>query len=280
MADKIVLITGGGRGIGLATAQRFVQSGWIAIIAEIDPNTGQEAVNALQLQGGRAAGFAVDVGKPAELEQLVATIVARYGGIHALVNNAFTPVLNDPNETSLEEWQRCIDVNLRAAWLGSRLVYPAMQQQGGGAILNVISTHAWETQPHFFPYNVAKGGLMALTSSLAVEYGKERIRVNAVAPGWIESVRTPDYFKTFTDADEARQRILSTVPLERMGRAAEVANAIYFLCSDEASYISGATLVVDGGRSVFEVNLSDLKKPVDRPYWAAHTYQRGEDENS
>jgi NAD(P)-dependent dehydrogenase (short-subunit alcohol dehydrogenase family) len=270
----VVLITGAGRGIGFATAQSFAAQGWAVAIAEIDPATCHAAAETLSAAGAQVSAHVVDVGNADEVAALVAATVERHGALHAVVNNAFTPVLDDPDAVSLEDWQRCVDVNLRAAWLCSVQAHPIMKRQGGGAIVNVISVHAWMTQPHFFPYNVAKGGLLALTKSLAVEYGRDDIHVNAVAPGWIESVRTPAFFDFFTDLAEAKRRVFSTIPLKRMGKPEEIGSAIHFLCSEGARYISGTTLVIDGGHSVLEVDLSDLKKPTDQLYWQATTFRR------
>ncbi len=271
---KVVLITGAGRGIGFATAQSFARAGWIVAIAEIDPQTCHEAAATLRLEGARALDLVVDVGQPQEIERAVTMVLQETGAIHALVNNAFTPTLDKINNTTLQDWQLGMDVNLRAAWLCCQAVHPVMKAQGNGAIVNVISLHAWMTQPSFFPYNVAKGGLLALTKALAVEYAKDGIRTNAVAPGWIESVRTPYFFDSFTNPDEARRRVLTAIPQGRMGKPDEAASVIHFLCSAAASYVNGATLVVDGGREALELDLTDLKRPAATPYWQATTYHK------
>lgn len=271
---KVVFITGAGRGIGLAIAHRFVRNGWAVAIAEINPETGREAMAALTAAGGEVASYDVDIGQPQELAGAVERTVERFGGVHALVNNAFYPVRRDPFSISLDEWQRVMEVNLRAAWLASLYVHPTMKAQGWGAIVNIISTQAWCTQPSMFPYNVAKGGLLAMTKCLAVEFSRDRIRVNAVAPGWIESARTQPFFDGLTDPQEGWRRATSRIPLGRLGKPEEVADAVSFLCSDEASYITGTTLIVDGGRSALELDLSDLKREGGPSYWDSTHYRR------
>jgi NAD(P)-dependent dehydrogenase (short-subunit alcohol dehydrogenase family) len=175
------------------------------------------------------------------------------------VCNAGKPFQQTSLTATEDDWDRCLDLNLRSAWYCAREAHPLLMAADGGSIVNIASTQGYRSNRTSFPYASAKGGLLALTRNLAVEYGPDRIRVNAVVPGQIESVRTDDHFASFRDPAEARRRVLSTFPLGRLGKPEDIAKATLFLASDDAEWITGTWLVVDGGRDAALIDLSDLK---------------------
>ena len=197
------------------------------------------------------AAFApTDVADRKAVEAAVAHAEERLGRVSVLVNNAGINVFHKPLETSDEEWRRCFSVDLEAAWTCARAVLPAMLEAGAGNIVNIASCHAFKIIPHTFPYPVAKHALVGLTRALGIEYAARGIRVNAIAPGYIETPIAVDYWNTFPDPEAERQRAYELHPPRRIGRPEEVAWTAVFLASDEAPFINAETIVIDGGRSV------------------------------
>ena len=249
LAGKIAIVTGAGRGIGEAIARAFVLEGAAVIIAERDAPTG-EAVAAALRATGRASFVQTDVTDQGSVEKCIAMTLAEYGRIDILVNNAGINVFHEPLATTDDEWQRCFAVDLDGVWRVSRAALPEMIASGGGAIVNIASCHGFSIIPGCFPYPVAKHGLLGLTRALGVEYAAKNIRVNAIAPGYIETQLAIDYWQTFADPQAERLRTYSMHPPKRIGRPEEVAMTAVFLASDEAPFINAATIVIDGGRSV------------------------------
>jgi len=180
----------------------------------------------------------------------VAAVLARHGRIDVLVNNAGINVFHEPLETTDDEWRRCMSVDLEGAWHCAKAVLPAMRAQRSGAIVNIASAHAFAIIPDCFPYPVAKHGLLGLTRALGIQYAAEGIRVNAIAPGYIETPIALAYWATFPDPEAERRRACELHPPKRIGRPEEVAMTALFLASDEAPFINAAAIVIDGGRSV------------------------------
>ena len=249
LAGKIAIVTGAGRGIGEAIARAFVLEGAAVIIAERDAPTG-EAVAAALRATGRASFVQTDVTDQGSVEKCIAMTLAEYGRIDILVNNAGINVFHEPLATTDDEWQRCFAVDLDGVWRVSRAALPEMIASGGGAIVNIASCHGFSIIPGCFPYPVAKHGLLGLTRALGVEYAAKNIRVNAIAPGYIETQLAIDYWQTFADPEAERLRTYNMHPPKRIGRPEEVAMTAVFLASDEAPFINAATIVIDGGRSV------------------------------
>jgi len=249
LAGKIAIVTGAGRGIGEAIARAFVLEGAAVIIAERDAPTG-EAVAAALRATGRASFVQTDVTDQGSVEKCIAMTLAEYGRIDILVNNAGINVFHEPLATTDDEWQRCFAVDLDGVWRVSKAALPQMIASGGGAIVNIASCHGFSIIPGCFPYPVAKHGLLGLTRALGVEYAAKNIRVNAIAPGYIETQLAIDYWQTFADPEAERLRTYNMHPPKRIGRPEEVAMTAVFLASDEAPFINAATIVIDGGRSV------------------------------
>jgi NAD(P)-dependent dehydrogenase (short-subunit alcohol dehydrogenase family) len=247
---KISIITGAGQGIGAAIAQRFAEEGAKVVIAELNPATGEARAAQLREEGYAALAVQTDVGDPDSVEAMVKATVAHFGPPHVLVNNAGINVFHDPLQMPPSEWERCFRVDLDGAWHCARAALPHFLAQGRGNIVNIASVHSFQIIPHCFPYPVAKHGLIGLTRALAVEYGARGVRVNAICPGYIETDLAIEYWNTFPDPEKERQRTYKLHPQGRIGQPDEVAWTAVFLASDEAGFINGASLMIDGGRSV------------------------------
>ena len=247
LEGKIAIVTGAGRGIGAAIALAFIREGASVIIAERDEITGPAMAQAL---GERAQFIATDVTDQRSVDETIAQTRARHGRIDVLVNNAGINVFHEPLETTDAEWARCMAVDLEGVWRMCRAVLPTMLEAGQGSIVNIASSHSSTISPHTFPYPVAKHGLLGLTRALGVEYAARGIRVNAIAPGYIETNLALDYWNTFPDPAAERQRIYDLHPPRRIGQPEEVAMTAVFLASDEAPFINATSIAIDGGRSV------------------------------
>lgn len=245
LKDKIAIVTGAGRGIGEAIAEAFVREGATVVIAERDRATGTATAARLG-----ASFIETDVTGQASVDALVAQTLERFGRIDVLVNNAGINVFHEPLETSDAEWARCMAVDLEGVWRMCRAVLPAMLAQEAGSIVNIASSHSSTIIPHTFPYPVAKHGLLGLTRALGVEYAARGVRVNAIAPGYIETQLALDYWAEFPDPAAEKQRAYDLHPPKRIGRPEEVAMTAVFLASDEAPFINATSIAIDGGRSV------------------------------
>ncbi len=249
LSGKSAIITGAGRGIGASIALRFAQEGASVALFEIDDTTGSEQAAQIAKIHDRCAFFKCDVTDPESVEAAVAEAQATFGPANVLVNNAGSNVFHKPHEMPASEWDRCLRLDLDAAWICARAVLPAMREQQRGSIINIASTHSFQIIPHTFPYPVAKHGLIGLTRALGIEYAHENIRVNAIAPGYIETQLALDYWAGFPNPEKERQKALDLHPPRRIGQPVEVANTALFLASDEATFINAETITIDGGRS-------------------------------
>jgi NAD(P)-dependent dehydrogenase (short-subunit alcohol dehydrogenase family) len=249
LQGKRAVVTGGGQGIGEAIARLFAAHGANVFIGEINVETGHAVADAIVAAGGRAVFVATDVTDKAQVARLAERVITDAGGIDILVNNAGANVFFEPLDMPEDAWKRCMDLDLEAAWTCSRAVLPAMLSQGAGAIVNIASAHSFKIIPHCFPYPVAKHALVGLTRALAIEYAARGIRVNAIAPGYIDTPIAEAYWATFPDPAAERARAEAIHPPKRIGRPEEVAHTALFLASDEAPFINAETIVIDGGRS-------------------------------
>ncbi len=245
LRGKTAIVTGAGQGIGAAIARCFAAEGARVVVAERNAQTGAAVAEAI---GG--AFVETDVTDPASVASLVARAINEHGAPDILVNNAGVNVFHDPLRTDDAEWRRCLAVDLDGVWNCCRAVLPAMLEAGHGAIINIASTHSFKIIPGCFPYPVAKHAVIGLTRALAIEYAARGIRVNAIAPGYIETPIAAEYWATFPDPAAERRRAEALHPPKRIGRPEEVAMTAVFLASDEAPFINAETIVVDGGRSV------------------------------
>lgn len=247
---RVAIVTGAGRGIGAAIAARFAEEGAQVVVAELDPDRGEACAARLRQNGHAALAVQTDVGDPDSVQHMVEATLAHFGLPDVLVNNAGVNVFYDPLQMPASEWERCFRVDLDGVWHCCRAVLPHLLARGRGSIVNIASVHALQIIPHCFPYPVAKHGLLGLTRALAIEYAARNIRVNAICPGYIETESSVEYWNTFPDPEAERQRAYRLHPPGRIGTPDEVAWPAVFLASDEAGFINGASLVIDGGRSI------------------------------
>ena len=244
LAGKVALITGGASGMGRSEAEIFAREGAKVMVADMLEAEGRTVVAAIAAEGGQARFLRLDVTQEAEWEAAVAAAVAAFGKLDVLVNNAGISggIVPDPMDTG--GWDALMNVNAKGVFLGMKHALPAMRRAGGGAIVNIssISGFAGQVGIHM-GYNASKGAVRIMTKSAAVQFARDGIRVNSVHPGILPPMRT-----SRITADPAhRAKLLKGVPMGREGRVEEVAHAVLFLASDEASYITGTELVVDGG---------------------------------
>ncbi len=243
-------MTGAGQGIGAAVADCFAREGASLVIAELDEAVGAAKTSELVAQGASALFVHTDVAQVESVQAMVAATLARFGRIDVLVNNAGINVFREPLKTTMDDWKLCMSVDLDGVWHCCQAALPAMLDGGGGSIINMASTHSFSIIPGCFPYPVAKHGVIGLTRALALEYAARGIRVNAIAPGYIETRLNIEHWNSFPDPAAARQATCDLLPPKRIGRPEEVGMTAVFLASDEAPFINASTIVIDGGRSV------------------------------
>lgn len=254
MDKKVALVTGAGRGIGLATARRFLADGWHVALLDIDAALVAAAVAGLA-DADRTLALVCDVADPAAVLAAVQRAATHFGRLDALVNNAGTAVFKPLLETTPEEWNRVLAVNLTGPFLCTQAAAPVMAEGGAGAVVNVTSISGLRASTLRVAYGTSKAALAHLTKQQAVELASLGIRVNAVAPGPVETamakaVHTPAIRADYHDA----------IPLARYGLEEELAEAIFFLCSDRASYLTGQEIAVDGGFDAAGIGLPTLRQ--------------------
>ena len=252
-SQKVALVTGAARGIGLAVAKRFLAEGWRVALLDIEGQLLRGAVAGLASPEATMA-LSCDVSDAAAVTGALTEVERRFGRLDALVNNAGVAVFAPLLETSDEDWKRVLEVNLTGPFFCTKAAVPLMREHGGGAIVNITSMSAVRASTLRSAYGTSKAGLAHLTKQLAVELASLGIRVNGVAPGPVETamakaVHTPEIRADYHDA----------IPLNRYGLEEELAEAVFFLCSDRASYITGQILAVDGGFDAAGIGLPTLR---------------------
>ncbi len=243
---KVALITGGASGMGRVAAALFAREGARVVVTDVSDEAGERTAGEIRAWGGDALYVHADVSKAADAEDMVARTMDRFGSLDVLYNNAGVFPADDGSPVSTPEstWDLVMNINLKGVFLGCKFGIPAMLASGGGSIVNVASFVAIVgAATSQIGYTASKGGVLAMTREIAVEYARQGIRANALCPGPIE---TPLLAELLSDP-ERRQRRLVHIPLGRLGQAEEIANAALFLASDESSFMTGATFVVDGG---------------------------------
>lgn len=247
LANKVCIITGGASGIGLATATLFAKNGAKVAVVDIDA---EKATTAAGQFGGEVIAIGCDVSKSAQVSAAVDKVLARWGRVDVLVNNAGFGFTGTVVTIPEEDWDRLMSVNLKGMFLFSKYVIPVMDRQGGGAIVNTTSYTAVSAIANRAAYVASKGGVSALTRAMAMDHAGQNIRVNAVAPGTIDSPYFQKIFAQSADPEGLRRQYDARATLGRMGQAEEVAEAILFLASDRSKFATGSILTLDGGSSI------------------------------
>jgi NAD(P)-dependent dehydrogenase (short-subunit alcohol dehydrogenase family) len=247
---KVAVVTGGASGIGRATARVLAAEGASVGIADVDEAGGERVAAGIREAGGDGFFRRTDVRSLADLEAVVGEAADRHGRLDVMVNNAAVAVPGSAGEVAEADWLRVLDVNLSGVWRGMRAAIPRMLARGGGSIVNLSSVQAHVGFVGWAAYAAAKGGIDALTRQAAVEYAPMGIRVNAVVPGTIMTEMNERIMRDAPDPDAVMAGWLAMHPMGRIGRPEEVAAAIAFLASDDAAFITGEVLRVDGGMVV------------------------------
>jgi NAD(P)-dependent dehydrogenase (short-subunit alcohol dehydrogenase family) len=247
LVDKVAIITGAGKGIGAGIARVFVREGAKVVVADWDEAAGAKTADELRGPGGEAIFVRCDVSNEDQVKAMVAAALARYGRLDVLVNNAGIGVYKTVLDTTSEEWDRCLAVNLKGVFLCSKYAIPHIKAAGCGAIVNIASVHSYQNVGGTAPYAASKGGVVALTRVMAIDHGRDHIRVNAICPGWIYTPLIQGIFAGSPNPAQAKRDVERRQVLGRLGTPEEIGEAAAFLASDEASYITGASLMVDNG---------------------------------
>jgi NAD(P)-dependent dehydrogenase (short-subunit alcohol dehydrogenase family) len=243
ITDSTAIVTGGSSGIGRSCAERFGEEGANVVIADVNVDGAERTAELVREAGGDATVVETDVSDPEDVEAMVDVAVETYGGLDYAFNNAGIDGDRAPaGEHPLDNWERVVDVDLKGTFLCMRAELPAMLDSGGGAVVNTSSIMGLVAIEGLSPYVASKHGIIGLTKTAAVEYAAEGVRVNAISPGVIETPMT-----TGEDAADSIEQSVDATPLGRLGAPEEIGDAAVWLCSDDASFVTGETLVVDGG---------------------------------
>jgi NAD(P)-dependent dehydrogenase (short-subunit alcohol dehydrogenase family) len=244
--DKAVVVTGAGSGIGKYCALEFAKGGASIIVADINAASAEETAELINSTNGKAVACKVDVSKPDSVVSLVEFTIKKFSSVHGLVNNAAIQVNKSVEDTSFEEWNLQLSVNLGGIFLCSKYFLPHLRKTNGN-IVNMASVNGYFVEPNCAGYCASKGAIIAFTKAMAIDHGREGIRVNCICPGYIDAGLAEEYFQSQANPAKARQEAGKLHALWRIGKPEEVARAAVFLASDDASFITGSAMVVDGG---------------------------------
>lgn len=247
LAGKVGIVTGAGRGIGEATAMRFAEEGAAVACVDIDGQNASATALAIEAAGGSALAVEADVSTDDGNRQMVEATVERFGGLDTFHANAAVQFLGLLEQTPAAEWDRMHETNLRGVFLGIQHALPQLRSRGGGAIVITASVLGIVGDPDLPAYGAMKGGLRALCRAIATAHGPENIRCNTICPGDVDTAMNMEFFDHQPDPEASRRELTDRYPLRRFASPLDVANAAVFLASDEASYLTGIDLVVDGG---------------------------------
>lgn len=246
LRDAVAIVTGAAKGIGWGIATVFSKEGAKVVVVDWDEEAGKKTAADINAAGGDALFVKCDVSNEEQVKAMIQATLDKYGRIDILVNNAAIGVYKTITDATSEDWDHCLSVNLKGVFLCSRYAIPHMQALGKGVIINISSVHAYANVNGTSPYAASKGGVAALTRAMAMDYSPT-IRVNAIAPGWVLTPLIQGIFDSYADPAEQQRIVEQRQVMKRIGRPEDIGHAAAFLASDEASFITGIQLFVDGG---------------------------------
>ena len=247
MEHSVAVVTGGAAGIGRGCAFRLAADGYAVAVVDIDVEGGEEVAAQIRSDGGEAFFFESDIGEPDAFARIVAAVAERWNALHVLVNNAGLDYNEPLWDMTVAAWDRCLAVDLRSVAFSAQAAADLMERSGGGSIVNIASVMARYTFPDYGAYTASKAGVIGLTRTLALELGPKGIRVNAIAPGFIDTAAWDRVLARMDDPEEFAASVAALHAVGRRGKPADIAGAVAFLVGDDAGFITGQTLVVDGG---------------------------------
>ena len=251
LKDRVAIVTGSGNGIGRAIAQRFGREGAAITVAELEEEPGRETATAIEAAGGRALFHATDTSDDGSVKAMVAATVERFGAVNVLVNNAAAFVFGTVEEVTRQDWEKVFGVNVIGYANTVRACLPEFRKNGGGAVVNIASVSSFVAQPGFVPYNSSKGAVAQLTRCLAMDLAIDNVRVNGICPGAIRTRATDRHIASLgLDPEAAYEEFGQDALMKRMGKPEEIAAGALFLASEEASFMTGAHIVIDGGATI------------------------------
>lgn len=250
LAGKISIVTGAAAGIGRATSLLFAREGARVAVVDRDATRNAELEKEIAAHGGEAMALTADVSSAAEVESAVRAVLDRWRRADILFNNAGIVTGGKIHTVPEEEWDHAFAINIKSMYLFSRAVIPVFLKQGGGVILNMSSTTALRPAPDRTLYNATKGAVLAFTRSMALDYAADNIRVNCLCPGTIDTPSLNDRLNATGNAEELRKQFVARQPLRRFGKAEEVAKAALYLVSEDAAFVTGTAMQIDGGMSL------------------------------
>jgi NAD(P)-dependent dehydrogenase (short-subunit alcohol dehydrogenase family) len=248
--DKVALVTGAGAGIGKATAILLAREGARVGVCDLNSVTAGKTVTTIREGGGEAIPIEANVASEADCARMVSTMIEQWGRLDVLCNIAGIVLGGTLDQTSEADWNASINVNLRSIYVLSKYAIPEMKKSGGGSIVNMASVAGLMGVKNRAAYSASKGGVIALTKSMAIDYVQDNIRVNSVCPGTVDSPSLEQRLNALPDPEAARRDFIARQPMKRFGRPEEIAHAVLFLCSEESSFVTGTEIVVDGGMSL------------------------------
>jgi len=250
LTNQVAFVTGSGSGLGRGIAMKLASEGATVVIADLREGAAQETLHLIELAGGKGITVQVDVSNSESVKNAIETAVSQLGQLDILVNNAGAPMSFTPvEEVSEELWDLMMNVNAKGPFLTSKYAVPFMKKNGKGSIINISSIASRRVRPGLTAYCASKGAVILLTEALAIELANSKVRVNAINPGPAETPMLPKFFASM-DPVEGRKLYEESVPLGRLCQPEDIANMVAYLASEEASFITGATFNVDGGRGL------------------------------